>query len=120
MTIQEAITYAKAVKSNAFDNDTLTRWLNEVEGMVQTQVLLLRTEAIITYTYEKDANTTMLVRPPHDKLYPAYLEARIDFANGEYERYQNTYQLFNSFFKEFMRWYATNYNPAEAYEEGLI
>lgn len=53
-------------------------------------------------------------------IYPAYLEARIDFANGEYERYQNTYQLFNSFFKEFMRWYATNYNPAEAYEEGLI
>nr|DAW52984.1 MAG TPA: hypothetical protein [Caudoviricetes sp.] len=120
MTIQEAITYANAVKPNAFDNDTLTRWLNEVEGMVQTQVLLLRTEAIITYTYEKDANTTMLVRPPHDKLYPAYLEARIDFANGEYERYQNTYQLFNSFFKEFARWYATNYNPAEAYEEGLI
>lgn len=37
-----------------------------------------------------------------------------------YERYQNTYQLFNSFFKEFARWYATNYNPAEAYEEGLI
>lgn len=83
MTIQEAITYANAVKPNAFDNDTLTRWLNEVEGMVQTQVLLLRTEAIITYTYEKDANTTMLVRPPHDKLYPAYLEARIDFANGD-------------------------------------
>ena len=120
MTIQEAITYANAVKPNAFDNDTLTRWLNEVEGMVQTQALLLRTEAIITYTYEKDANTTMLVRPPHDKLYPAYLEARIDFANGEYERCPNTMQLFNSFFKEFMRWYAANYNPAEAYEEGLI
>lgn len=120
MTIQEAITYAKAVKPNAFDNDTLTRWLNEVEGMVQTQVLLLRTEAIITYTYEKDANTTMLVRPPHDKLYTAYLEARIDFANGEYEKYQNTSQVFNSFFNEFMRWYAMNYNPSEAYEEGLI
>ena len=29
-------------------------------------------------------------------------------------------QLFNSFFKQFMRWYAMNYNPAEAYEEGLI
>ena len=42
MTVQEAITYACAVKPNAFDNDTLTRWLNEVEGMVQTQVLLLR------------------------------------------------------------------------------
>ena len=120
MTVQEAITYVDTDKPNAFNNDVKVRWLNEVEGMVQTQVLLLCTEAIITYTYEQNANTTMLVRPPHDKLYTAYLEARIDFANGEYEKYQNTYQLFNSFFKEFMRWYAMNYNPSEAYEEGLI
>ena len=48
------------------------------------------------------------------------LEARIDYANGEYEKYQNTSQVFNSFFNEFMRWYAMNYNPSEAYEEGLI
>lgn len=120
MTVQEAITYANAVKPNAFDNDTKVRWLNEVEGMVQTQVLLMNVEDIITYSYEQNADTTMLVRPPHDKLYPAYLEARIDFGNGEYEKYQNTYQMFNSFFDEFMRWYATVYNPAEAYEEGLI
>ena len=113
MTVQEAITYACAVKPNAFDNDTLTRWLNEVEGMVQTQ-------AVITYTSAQDADKTMLVRPPHDKLYPAYLEARIDYANGEYEKYQNTSQVFNTFFNEFMRWYAMNYNPSEAYEEGLI
>ncbi|MFR3291357.1 MAG: hypothetical protein ACLTSG_14585 [Lachnospiraceae bacterium] len=57
----------------------------------ETQVLLLRVEAVITYTYAQDADTTMLVRPPHDKLHPAYLEARIDFANGEYEKYQNTF-----------------------------
>ena len=120
MTVNDAITYANAVKPNAFDKDTMTRWLNEVEGMVQTQVLLMSIDSIITYDYERDADTVMLARPPHDKLYPAYLEARIDFANGEYERYQNSTQLFNSFFKEFMRWYATNYNPAEAYEEGLI
>ena len=120
MQLKELIQFVDGLKKNTFSNEVKTAWVNEVEGMVQTQVLLLRTEAIITYTYEKDANTTMLVRPPHDKLYTAYLEARIDFANGEYERYQNTYQLFNSFFKEFMRWYATNYNPAEAYEEGLI
>ena len=120
MTIQEAITYAKAVKPNAFDNDTLTRWLNELEGMVQTQVLLLRTEAIITYTYAQDADTTMLVRPPHDKLYPAYLEARIDYANGEYNKYQNTMQMFNGFYGEFMRWYADTYQPADAHREGLI
>ena len=44
----------------------------------------------------------------------------IDFANGEYERYQNTYQLFDTFFKEFMRWYATNYRPADTHEEVYV
>ena len=117
MTVQEAITYACAVKPNAFDNDTLTRWLNEVEGMVQTQVLLLRVEAVIRYTYAQDANKTMLVRPPHDKLYPAYLEARIDYANGEYNKYQNTMQMFNSFWGEFLRWFALVYRPADTHGE---
>lgn len=120
MTVQQAITYADAVKPNSFDNDTKVRWLNEAEGMVQTQVMLILPQDIVQYTYAEDANTVMLVLPPHDKLYIAYLEARIDWSNGEYERYANTSALFNQFFDEFMRWYATVYNPAEAYQEGLI
>lgn len=120
MTVRQAIEYADAVKPNAFDDATKVRWLNEAEGMVQTKILLLSADAIITYDPVRDADTVMLARAPHDKLYPTYLEARTDFANGEYEKYQNTMELFNAQFTEFMRWFATVYNPAEAHEEGLI
>ena len=57
---------------------------------------------------------------PHDKIYWAYLTAMIDFANGEYNKYQNTMQMFNSFFGEFMRWFALNYRPADTHEEVYV
>ena len=40
MTVAQVIQAVDAVKPNAFSNEEKTRWLNEVEGMVQTEVLL--------------------------------------------------------------------------------
>lgn len=120
MTLSQVIANVDAVKPNAFDNETKTMWLNEVEGMVQTEVFLFNPVDVVQYTYETDKDKTLLVYPPHDKLYGPYLEARIDYANGEYDKYQNTMQMFNSFYGEFMRWYADVYQPADAHEEGLI
>ena len=34
--------------------------------------------------------------------------------------YQNTMQMFNSFFGEFMRWFALNYRPADTHEEVYV
>ena len=118
-TLKDVIDEVDEVKPNPFDNDTKTRWLNESEGTVQTEVVLLASVDVIQYTYATDQNVQLLVDPPHDKLYGVYLAARIDFANGEYEKYQNTMQLFNEFFDEFVRWYARNYSPADALEEGI-
>lgn len=120
MTVSQVIERVDEVKPNAFSNYTKTIWLNEIEGMVQTEIFLLNPVDVVQYEYGKDKDRELLVSPPHDKLYPAYLEARIDFANGEYSRYQNSVQLFNSFYGEFMRWYANIYRPADAYEEGLL
>lgn len=117
MILSEVIDRVDAIKPNAFDNDAKTMWINECEGMVQTEVFLLATEEIITYTYADDESAELLVRPPHDKLYISYLMAMIDFANGEYNKYQNTMQLFNAQFSEFMRWFAQNYRPADTHAE---
>lgn len=120
MTLSDVISSVDEIKPNAFSNETKTKWINEVEGMVQTQVFLMVPMGLVQYTYDQDKNAILLVDPPHDKLYPAYLEAKIDYANGEYKKYQNTMQMFNSFFSEFMRWYADNWRPADACEEGLL
>lgn len=47
MTLAELIAYADTVKPNAFDAATKTVWVNEVEGMVQTDVMLL--DSAVTY-----------------------------------------------------------------------
>lgn len=113
MVLKDLIDYVDEIKPNAFSDNTKTAWVNEAEGLVQTEVFLWASEQIITYDYETDKDKTLLVKPPHDKLYWAYLAAMIDFANGEYNKYQNTMQLFNSYFGEFMRWFALRYRPAD-------
>ena len=56
----------------------------------------------------------LLAEAPHSKIYPEYVMARIDYANGEYDKYENTMQMFNAFWGEFSRWFARVYRPADA------
>lgn len=113
MTLSEVIRAVDEMKPNAFSNTTKTLWINEVEGLVQTEVMLLALDECISYDYSTHANFEMLVKAPHDKLYRAYLCAMVDFSNGEYNKYQNTMQLFNAYFGEYMRWYASRISPAD-------
>lgn len=120
MTVAQVIRMVDDIKPNAFSDETKTQWISECEGLVQTEILLLAVDDCRSYTFERDADTVLLAKPPHDKLYWAYLSAMVDFGNGEYEKYQNTMQLFNSHYSEYMRWYALHYRPAdgEAVEQG--
>lgn len=59
---------------------------------------------------------TLLAGAPFDKLYRLYLMALIHFANGEYDRYQNSMALFNSACGEYIRWYSRVKRPAESRE----
>mgnify|MGYP000237190409 CR=1 FL=1 len=115
-TLKGVIDYVDEIKPNAFSNAAKTQWINECEGLVQTEVLLRASEEILAYSYDADQNKTLLTAPPHDKIYGVYLAAMIDFANGEYSKYQNTMQVFNGFFGEYIRWFARNYRPADTHQ----
>ena len=47
----------------------------------------------------------LIVGPPHDKLYYAYLCAMIDFTNGEYAKYNNSIIVANAFMAEWAAWF---------------
>lgn len=116
MKVSELISFVDIIKPNAFPVSAKVAWLNEVEGMVWTEVMLLSPLEFVPHTYDDstgEGDADLLVVPPHSKLYNTYLCAMIDFANGEYDKYQNTMTLFNAHFSEFMRWYATHYRPAD-------
>ena len=112
MTLGQVISMVDSIEANAYPTEVKTAWLNEVEGIVQTDVLLLRVEDVIQYDYDADRDRTLLVRPPHDKIYRLYLQAMIQFANAEYDRYNNTMQMYNSAIGEYCRWMGRTVYPA--------
>ena len=113
MTIKEAIDAIDAIKPNAFDNATKTRWLQHCEGRVQTEILLHDYVEVLRYSWPEDKDAELLVEPPYDGIYPAYLAAMIDLANGEYEKYANSMTVYNSELRAFERWFSAKYRPAD-------
>lgn len=111
--IYNVLRYVDDIKPNRFTDDTKIQWLNEVEGYIQTEVMMLALADVVQYDPEAHMHTDLLIKPPHDKLYALYLCAMIDFANGEYDKYANTMQLYNEFLEEYIGWYTLHFRPAD-------
>lgn len=108
MKLKEAIDRIDDIKPNAFDNETKTGWLNEIEGKIQTEIYHVKPDEVIAYDFEADQFKRLLVDAPHDKLYPLYLAVMIDFANGEYDKHQNSLAMCNAAWDEYAKWYMRN------------
>lgn len=114
MTLKECIDFVEGIKPSAFTNEQKTRWINEIEGRVQTEVFLWDpTTNHTTYTYDDNKNTELFVKPPYEKIYYEYLSAMIDYANGEYDKYQNTMAMFEEAWIAFKKWFINTYHPAD-------
>jgi len=113
MTVKQAIDSIDALKPNAFSTDQKTAWLNVCEGKLQNEVLLWDPAEVVQYGYTADKSKEMLLDPPYDHLYVDYLAARIDLANGEYEKYANSQAFFSAGWQDFVRWFTAKYRPAD-------
>ena len=117
-TVNDVIKYVNDIKPNAFTEETLTEWLSECEGSIQTEILCIASGDVVTYSYADNKDTELIVKPPHDKLYGFYLLAMIDFAHGEYKKYENTMQLFNAALSEFAKWFVRTHSKEAKNPEG--
>lgn len=116
MTIREAIAMADDIKPNAFKSATKLAWLNKLEGTFAAEVFLMAQEEIRQLQYHRgDMGAELLVNAPYDDLYVLWLEAQIDRANGEYNKYQNTMQSYNARYAEFFCWFSQIWDPAQGY-----
>ena len=116
MTIDKLIKLAKKLKPTPFDDEILLMWVNEIEGMVLSEIHLVTVTDIAPYELGEDESlpTAELTAPyPYDKLYTQYLMAQIDYANGEYSKYQNTMQMFNAYYTEYVHYVAEVLAPAD-------
>ena len=100
------------------DDTILLDWLNQVEGQILHEIFLLALSEITPYSATP---TEALAAPyPYDGIYTLWMEAQVDFANGEYERYTNTMQRYNTAWNDLARHIAKCIRPVygRAVEQG--
>jgi len=110
MTVLDCIQYVDSIEPNAYNNEQKARWIRECEGKVYTQVFLQQTFDFPDLTPWAMLGMELAVPAPYNKLYPRYLQAMIHYANGEYDRYSASMQLFNEAWSELNRWFGADYD----------
>lgn len=115
MTIRTLLDYVQAVKPSSFTDEQMLVWINELEARVQLEVMQRWPGGIVQYKLPENENSVLLLDPPHDSCYRYFLQAMIDYENGEYNRYANTSQMFNASWNDFVAWFAEKYRPADGY-----
>lgn len=107
MTAQAAINEVNAVLPHNFDNSLLLIWLNRIERMASVEIEGLECNAISDIE-ENEINTALRIPDPYSVIYVLYLQCMIYLFLGEYDRYANLNELFNSAWKDYAKRYVRN------------
>lgn len=120
MTYQEVIERADREKPNAFTTQEKMAWVASLEGKLAANVFLMDIEEIraLQHRHPDDLEDELMVTWPHDDIYVFWLEAMIDRANGEDDKYANSMQLYNAAYSDFVAWFVRTYEPAQGYLMG--
>lgn len=114
MTIIEAINGIDALKPNQYTQEQKIEWLSKIDGLIKEQVVDTHEggEDIVNIDYSiAPINTKLLIPPPYDEIYLHYLTMKIDYAMGEYQKYNNSAQVYNTALQEYKRWYNREHMP---------
>ena len=115
MTIMEALNRIDELKPNSYSTSEKIRWLSTLDGLVKTRVIDTHeggeSVQFNGYTEDIDLDTVLLVEDLYADVYIKWLETQIDYANGEYAKYNNTAMAFNSAFTEYTNYYNRTHMP---------
>jgi hypothetical protein len=109
MTILEAIHRIDVLKPNTYTQAEKIRWLSELDGMVKREIIDPHEgDEKVTYNGYDDntvLTTPLIVPHPYDRIYLPWLQAQIDYFNGENGKYQNSMSMFNEAYRAFEKYY---------------
>lgn len=119
MTIRQALELVDRLKPNQYGNADKLRWLSELDGAVYREILCCHSPALPVFTGYTDETaldeTVLLIGWPYDEIYRWYLEMKIDDANGEMTKYNNSAAKYNMYYQAFQNAYNREHLPkAEA------
>ena len=115
MTIIEAINRVDTMKPNNYSQQEKMYWLSVLDGSIKEEIIDTHeggdAVSFSGYTEKTPLETVLLVPKPYDEVYIRYLEMQIDYANGEYSKYNNSMVLFNTAYSAFERFYNRDHMP---------
>lgn len=115
MTIMEAINTVDGLKHNTYSYCEKVQWLSRLEFIIKRQIIDTHEgwEDVVFngYNDRTDKNTVLLVPAPYDEMYIRWLEAQIDYSNGEYNRYNNSMAMYQTAYNGYSNYYNRNNMP---------
>lgn len=115
MTIAEAISKVDTLKPNAYTQKDKVDWLYNLDARVKAQIIDTHEggESVSFNRYDsiEDMDTELLAAAPYDEMYLRWLEAMIDYHNGEDDRYNNAIVLFNNAYDGYKKHYTRTHMP---------
>lgn len=114
MTIIEAINRIDALKPNGYGQAEKIKWLSDLDRAVKSEIIDTHEgggEPFAGYGSDTPLDTVLLIPELYDDVYVKWLEANIDYANGEYGKYNNSIAMFNSEYSGFRRYYNRTHMP---------
>lgn len=101
MTVNELLKRVDEQKPNAFSVAQKVSWLNDIETQIQEFLGYDGSRWVVYTDSDEDLAKELIVDRPYSNVYIAWIKAKIDFDNEEYESYQNNQAQFSSEFASF-------------------
>ena len=115
MKIIEAISKIDDLKHNTYSQSDKIGWLSRLDSMVKRLIIDTHEggeDVVFTgYTSETNPETEMLIPAPFDEAYLRWLEAQIDYANGEIGKYNNSIEMYNTAWQAYQNYYNRTHMP---------
>ena len=120
MKVGECIALVDSYEPNAYPIETKARWVRECEGKVWTELYLMQPIGFAWGSPYDYLEEELSIPAPYNKVYPDYLQAKIHYANGEYERYANSMAMFNDAWEDLNIWFGQDYNAADWHRNPMV
>jgi hypothetical protein len=103
------------VKPNSYSQAEKIKWLSSLDGMIKTEIIDTHEggENVVFKGYDENTEITteLLVPAPYDDIYLRWIEMQIDYANGEYGKYNNSSMLYNTAYNAYANYYNRTHMP---------
>lgn len=113
MSIKEITEKVDRLRPNSFTKEEKKDWLCDFESRIYNEVYSThKCDIPFTDIGNMTEETELFVTSPYDEMYVLYLCSMVDFANAEYDRYNNDMTMLESVYGDYERYFNNTHESA--------